>query len=73
MRRSRVKSYFFISEVVLSVDVRLMSLLGVDLGQKVDFDRYTSTVHVSLKQGDLGDNGCHSVSGTNLTHGPCWH
>ena len=29
-----------------------MSLLGVDLGQKVGLDRDGSGVHVSLKQGD---------------------
>ena len=67
--REQGQVFFFISEILRSVDVRLLSLLGVDLGQKVDFNRYTSTVHVYLEQGDLGDNGCHSVSGTDLRHG----
>ena len=52
MRKSRVRSYVLISDVVLLVDVRLISLLGVDLGLKVDLDRDTSRVHVFLKQGD---------------------
>ena len=57
MRRSRVRSCFLILEVMLVVDVRFMSDLGIDLGQRVEMNRDISTVHFSLKQGDWVTTG----------------